>query len=233
MSSSALANFELLVVSNDYSTLKTLVGAWRETGNHLESTPSITYAHDFVQKRKTHGIVIDMQMKGALEFVRQLKQSRDNAGPIIVACAGTPQEERAALAAGANFVVQKPISTGRIFDLLTLSGPIQGPQRRRYLRHRLVAPVTIFSSGLHYRALISDLSESGMSIRSTRRFGLRAPVEFNFELRSNAAVAGEGRIVWTDDSGFAGIQFDTVRCAKPVSFPVWLDHHSVLLRSSC
>lgn len=233
MAPSALANFELLVVSNDYSTLKTLVSAWREAGSHLESTPSLTCAHDFMQKRNTHGIVIDMQMKGAFEFIRQLKQSRGNASPIIVACARTPHEERAALAAGANFVVQKPISTGRIFDLLTLSGPIQSPQRRRHLRHPLVAPITIFSSGLHYRALISDLSESGMSIRSTRRFGLHAPLEFTFELRSNTAVAGEGRIMWADDSGFAGIQFDSVRCANSVPFPAWLDHHSVLLRSSC
>jgi CheY-like chemotaxis protein len=228
-SSSALANFELLIVSNDYPTLKMFVCAWREAGNRLDSTPSIACANDFVQHRKMHGIVVDMAVKGASEFIGQVRKSRGNGAAIIVACAATAQDERAALAAGANFVVQKPFSTGRIFDLLTLNSPIQAPQRRRYLRHRLVAPVTILSQGLQYRALTSDLGPCGMSIRSVRLLGPNTSLKFSFQLCSTTTVAGRGRIMWADDSGCAGIKFDSVRCADATPFPEWLNRHGVLL----
>lgn len=227
--SSAVANLELLVVSNDYPTLKLFISAWRDTGSKLESTPSISCATDFVEHRKLDGIVVDMGVKGAVEFISQLKVARGEASPIILACAGTSQEEKAALTAGANFIVQKPISTGRVFDLLTLSGRVQAPQRRQFVRHRLVEPVTILSGGVQYRALISDLSESGMSIRSVPVLSPDSSLEFCFALRSAAVVGGKGKTVWTNTDGYSGIKFDFVSCSNTVSFPKLLDQHAVLL----
>jgi CheY-like chemotaxis protein len=226
---SALTNRELLIVSNDYSTLKTFISAWRETGSKLDSTPSIACARDLARSRKLHGIVIDMGVTGAEEFISQLQAGTGQQVPIILACVGTPNEEKAALAAGANFVVQKPISTGRVFDLLTLGGQVQAPQRRGFLRHRLVEPVTLLSDGLQFRALISDLSQSGMSIRSVQMLEPDAPLQFSFALRSTTAVTGEGRIMWTTGNGRAGIKFDSVRCSNSLPFTEWLDKHAVFL----
>ena len=228
-SSVALANLELLIVSNDYSTLKMFVCARRTTANRLDSTPSIACAHDFVQHRKMHGIVVDMQMKGAFEFISQVRKNTGNGSPIIVACVTTSLEERDALAAGANFVVQKPISTGRIFDLLALNGPIQALQRRRFFRHPLVAPVTILSEGLQYRALTSDLSQCGMSICSVQMLGPQAPLEFAFELPSTTVVTGHGKVMWINDSGYTGIKFDSVQCSDGAQFGQRLDYYSVVL----
>jgi CheY-like chemotaxis protein len=229
--SSALANLDLLIVSNDYSTLKMFVYAWRETGSRLDSTPSITCARDFVQNRKMHGIVIDMQVNGAFGFISQVRKSSGSAAPIIVACTGNPQEESEALAAGANFVVQKPISTGRIFDLLSLNGSIQAPQRRRYLRHPLVAPVTILSGATQLRALTSDLSESGMSIRSVQMLAPDTPLKFAFELPSTTAVTGLGKIMWVNDEGYAGIKFNSVLCSDGAQLGQWLGYCSMVMSS--
>ena len=225
---SALANLELLIVSNDYFTLKMFISAWRESGRRLDSTPSISCAHDLARNRKLHGIVIDMGLKGAVEFISQLHATRQDI-PIVLAFAGTLFEEKAALAAGANFVLQKPISTDRVFDLLTLGGRVQPPQRRAFLRHRLVEPVTIISDGLQYRALISDLSQSGMSICSVQLLEPDVPLSFSFALRSSLNVAGQGRIMWSNGEGYAGIKFDAVRCSNMLPFPEWLNKHAVLL----
>jgi CheY-like chemotaxis protein len=230
-SSSALSSLELLIVSNDYSTLKMFVRAWRESGSRIDSAASIACAGDLVRSRKMHGVVVDMRLGGACEFISQTRKSGVQGGPIIVACATTAGEEQAALVAGANFVVQKPISTSKVFDLLTLSGAIEPPQRRFSMRHRLIAPVTIFSDGLQYRALTSDLSQGGMAIRSARVAGAQTCLEFFLEIRSTA-VAGRGRIMWCSDNGYAGIQFDSVRCSNPLPFPEWLDKQAVLLQAA-
>lgn len=229
-SSSALANLELLIVSNDYSTLKMFTSAWRETGSRLDSTPSIACANDLVTNRKIHGIVVDMGVKGAPEFISQLKKSRGQGAPVIVACTSASREEKAALDAGANFVVQRPFSTGRVFDLLTLGRRIPEPQRRGSLRHKLVAPVTIFTDGLQYRALISDLSECGMSIRSLPTFAPNTALQFLFDVHSSAAVVGQGKVIWTNADGYAGISFDSVRCSNSLPFAHWLDKHGVMLK---
>lgn len=227
-----VANLELLIVSSDYSTLKTFTRAWRESGTRLDSTPSLACATDVVASRAVHGIVVDAAIKGACEFIRKITESQGKAAPVIVACAGNPWEEREALAAGANFVVQKPFSTSRVFDLLTLSRRIPAPQRRRFLRHKLVTPVTIFSEGLQSRALTADLSERGMSICSAQMFPLDTTCQFAFDMRSSTAVIGQGRIMWTKDDGFAGIRFDSVRCSNSLPFPEWLDRHGVMLQAA-
>lgn len=226
---SVLANLELLVVSNDYSTLRRFVSAWRETGSRLDSTPSIICATELVSSRKLHGILIDMGVKGAVELISQLQVLTGQGIPLILACVSTPQEEKAALAAGANFVVHKPISVGRILDLLTLGGHIQAPQRRKFLRHPLVQPVTISSDSLQFRALTSNLSQTGMSIRSVQLLDLNAPVEFCLQLCSTTTVAGRGKVVWVAPEGYAGIKFKSVRCSSDLPFPEWLDKHAVLL----
>jgi CheY-like chemotaxis protein len=228
--SSVLANLELLIVSSDYSTLKTFTRAWRESGTRLDSTPSLTCARDVMANRQVHGIVIDAALKGAGEFIRKIKESQGQRSPVIVVCAGNPWEEREALAAGANFVVQKPISTSRVFDLLTLSRQLPAPQRRRFLRHRLIAPVTIFRDGRQYRVLTADLSERGMSVRSAQMLDADTTLKFAFNLRSSTTVLGQGRVMWTKNDGYAGIKFESIRCSNSMPFADWLDKHGVMLR---
>jgi CheY-like chemotaxis protein len=230
-STSALAGLELLVISDDYSTLKTFVCARRETGRRIDSTASIECARDLLQNRRMHGIVVDMGLSGACEFIQEARNSEGNEAPIFIACAGTPQEERAALSAGANFVVHKPVSTSKVFDLLSLSGTMPTPQRRACARHRLIAPVTIFCGGLQFRALTSDLSQGGMSVRTARLSGTDTLVEFFLEVRSTA-VAGRGRIMWNGENGCAGVKFESVRCSNPAPFPEWLEKQGSLLREA-
>lgn len=231
VSLSTQACLDLLIVSADYSTLKMFVCAWRETGSRIDSTASIACAHDLLQSRRMHGIVVDMRLQGACDFIRQTRKHGGQEEPVIIACTGSREEEQAGLAAGANFVVQKPISTGKVFDLLTLGASAQTRQRRLSVRRRLVVPVTIFRDGLQYRALSSDLSEGGMAIRSARISGTDASLDFFLEVNS-IAVAGRGRVMWNGESGYAGIRFDSVRCSNPLPFPQWLEKQDLLMASS-
>jgi len=228
-SSALLNNLELLVVSNDYSTLKMLVGACQEFGSRLDSTPSITSANDFISRRKIDGIIIDVQVRGALEFIEVVRKSNSNRTSVVFACTSTAEEAEMAKNAGANFLAEKPLTLDQIQHLLALAGPILAEERKRYFRHKLVIPITLFYDGVQHRALTSNLSETGMAIRSFRLFEPGFPVEFAFDLPSGPAVKGKGEIMWIDSEGHAGIKFDSLTCTGTPPISEWLGHRCMVL----
>jgi PilZ domain len=226
-SSSALAHLTLLVVSNDYSVLKLFAGAWRDAGTRIESTANIPRAMDMVKQRRMQAVVVDMKLHGACDLIRLARIECGKGGPLILACADNIEEERASLNAGAHFAAQRAGSAEKVFDLLTRSG-MELPQRRLSVRYNVVAPVTIFSAGSQYRALISNLSAGGMAIRSARAAGTNGEIDFFFELHATA-VSGRGRVIWHNENGCAGIQFDSIRCSNALLFAAWLNKQGFLL----
>ena len=227
--SALLNNLELLVVSNDYATLKMLVRACQEFGSQLDSTPSLTSANDFLKRRKIDGIIIDLQVPGALEFIGTIRKSNSNRTSILFACTATPEEAELAKKAGANFIAEKPCTLIQIQELLTKAAPTLAEERKRYFRHKLVIPVTLFYDGVQHRALTSNLSETGMAIRSFRLFEPGIPVEFAFDLPSGPGVKGKGEIMWMDTEGHAGIKFDSLDCTGTPHIIEWLGHRRMVV----
>jgi CheY-like chemotaxis protein len=223
-----LGGLQFLVVSNDYNTLQTFTAAAEELGGQMDSTPSLTTANRFVQRYRLDGIVIDMQMQGALDFIETVREGNSNRASVIFACAGLPVEENSAIQAGANFVFHKPFSVPKILTLLSATAPALEEEHRKYFRHQLVLPVTIDYDGVHHRALTANLSENGMAIRSFRLFEVGAPVGFCFQLPSGPVIKGQGEIVWTDAGGSAGIKFSSISGCRQEVFEKWLDRNEML-----
>lgn len=225
---SGLGGLQFLVVSNDYNTLRTFTAAAEELGGQMDSTPSLTTANRFVQRYRLDGIVIDMQMQGALDFIETVREGNSNRSSVIFACAGVPLEENSAIRAGANFVFQKPFSVQKILTLLSATAPALEEEHRSYFRHQLVIPVSIDYDGVQHRALTANISENGMAIRSFRLFQAGAPIGFCFQLPSGPIVKGVGEIVWTDAAGSAGIKFSSISGCAQNNFTKWLDRNEVL-----
>jgi response regulator RpfG family c-di-GMP phosphodiesterase len=228
-SSSMLNNLELLVVSSDYSTLKILVRACQDLGSRLESTPSISSADHILQHRKIDGIIIDMETRGSFELVEKVRKSNSNRTSLIFSCVASLDEGEMAKDTGANFVAIKPISFNTITDLLITATPALTDERKRYFRHKLVVPITISFEGNQHRALTSNMSETGMAVRSFRMLPPGTPVEFSFELPAGPCVKGKGEIMWADAEGRAGIKFETVTCSGSPHLMEWLDHRRMVL----
>ena len=229
VSSNLLNSLELLAVSDDYSSLKVLVRACQELGSHSDSTPSLTTASHFVRHRKIDGIIIDTTMRGALEFVHNIRKSSSNRSSVIFACVEGANGKDLAFSSGANFVVEKPLTLESVVRLLTTAAPTLLEERKRYFRHKLVIPVSISYDGVEHRALTSNMSETGMAIRSFRVFEPGTPVSFSFDLPSGPTVKGTGEIMWVDPEGRAGIRFENVDSAGNPRLPEWLEHRSIVL----
>jgi CheY-like chemotaxis protein len=225
-----LGGLQFLVVSSDYNTLRTFTAAAQELGGQMDSTPSLTTANRFVQRYRLDGIVVDMQMQGALDFIETVREGDSNRSSIIFACAGVPLEENSAIRAGANFVFHKPFSVEKILTLLSATAPALEEEHRSYFRHPLVVPVSIDYDGVQHRALTANLSENGMAIRSFRLFQAGTPIGFSFQLPSGPVVKGQGEIIWTDAGGCAGIKFGNLSGCLQKEFVEWLDRNSIFQR---
>ena len=119
-----LAQCELLLVSSDYAMVTIFARACQELGVRLESVHSITAAGDVVKKRKVDGIVVDMRMVGAVALMEELRDGGSSRSAVIFACAENYVESEAALNAGANLLIQKPIVQEDLIALLTASAPM-------------------------------------------------------------------------------------------------------------
>lgn len=229
MSTSVLSNLELLAVSNDYSALKVIVSACQGLGARLESLSSITGASEHVRRNKVDGVIVDMKMEGARAFIESIRNAGSNHATVVFACTESPQQSQQALQAGANMLVQKPVQFDNLVSLLKAAAPMLEEERRRYFRHSLVIPLTICHNGVQHRALTSNMSQTGMAIRSFRPFESRSPVEFSFQLPSGPSVKGQGEVMWIDSEGRVGIRFIFLSCTGDYPLAEWLNHHCIVL----
>jgi CheY-like chemotaxis protein len=229
MSPALLSNLEMLVVSNDYSALKVMVSACQGLGARLESVSSITGANNHARHNKVDGMIIDMAMEGAAGLIETVRKEGSNHAAVVFACIENSLHSQQALQAGANLLVQKPVSLDNLVKLLTASAPMLEEERRRYFRHPLVIPITVSHKGVQHRALTSNMSQTGMAIRSFRVFESRAPVEFAFDLPSGPSVKGQGEVMWVDSEGRVGIKFIFLSCSGEYPLAEWLSHHCIVV----
>lgn len=229
MSTLLLSNLDLLAISNDYSALKVIVSVCQGMGARLESLSSITGASDHVRRNKVDGVIVDMRMEGARAFIEALRNAGSNHATVVFACTESSMQSQQALQAGANMLVQKPLEFENLASLLKASAPLLEEERRRYFRHPLVIPLTISYNGVQHRALTSNMSQTGMAIRSFRPFQSRSSVEFSFELPSGPSIKGHGEVMWVDSEGRVGIRFIFLDCSGDYPLADWLNHHCIVL----
>ena len=220
-----LSHCELLVVSNDYTTLRTFARVCQDLGARIESAPSIAAAGDIVKKRKVDGIVVDMRMTGAFDLIEEIRSGSSNRSAVVLACCESYDESELAVNAGANLLIQKPVDEDNLIRLLQASAPMLDEERRRYFRHSVVVPVTLSRDGMTQNVLSSNMSQTGMAIRSLRAYESGTSVEFDFTLPAGPNVKGRGQIMWIDSQGRIGIKFLFLCCSGDLPLSEWLDRN--------
>ncbi len=213
---------EFLAVCSDYPVLKTVTSAIQKLGGHLHCVPSIATATDYIDRRKMDGIVIDTALDGALNLVQFIRDGRSNRQSCIFACVDQRKDASTVITAGANFVFYKPLVEETLLQILQAAAPMMEAERRRYFRYEIAALVSLSVRGKEHKAVLSNLSETGMAIRSLDTFPANAAVDFSFELPRGPLVKGRGQIMWSNKAGNAGIKFHFLSEAGHNELPQWL-----------
>jgi CheY-like chemotaxis protein len=229
---SSLRTLEFVLMSNDYSTFTTVSAGVKKFGAALTLVPNSEFARNCLARRKIDAVFVDHQVPGALEFIDSIRKGTSNSKVVIFACIVDSSFSTAAVSAGANVVVKKPITAEGVTMHITLAKELMMSERRRYFRHPVNLHVLLKDEESQQHAKITDLSEGGMAVRTARPLKHSSLVEFAFDLSFATNLTGKGQVAWTNTEGGAGISIRFFYGTGQVQLKAWLDAREQIARKN-
>jgi DNA-binding response OmpR family regulator len=213
---------EFVLVSGDYATMNAVSGGVKKYGAKFILVPTAEAAHDCLNQRKIDGVFVDLEVVGALGVMKSIRKGTSNAKAVIFGCVLLAKEYTHALSAGANFLLRKPLNEDSIALHITIAKELLERERRRYFRHAVNLPVILNDGEAEQRARMTNVSEGGMAVRTTKALKHPSLVNFEFDLPVAASVTGGGQVAWTNTEGMAGSILQNFRGTGREHLEVWL-----------
>jgi len=214
--------WEFLVVGSDIGAYKTITRSLTKINPVVDYTSGIATAKAFIERRKIDGIFLDMDLEGALDLVKTIRQGGSNRFSVIFACVRAPEDAAYLLGAGVNFVLYKPVLATAVLDALDSAAPKIVAERKRYLRYHLTVPVSIRLHEEEQKAITANVSRGGMAVRCKRVYEPGSPIQFTFDV-PGAVIDGRGEVAWANTEGFMGIKFYLLGDQNKSALSKWLD----------
>jgi CheY-like chemotaxis protein len=197
---------EFLLVTSEPFTVNAMQAALKEVGAALDCAPSPESARDLVGSRKVDGIILDVDIKTALDLISRMRRSK-NARAFAFVCVKNDAEEAVALKGGANALLTKPFSVEAIAAKIASFKSIIASERRRYRRHNVTLPVVITLGEIAYPGIVENISQGGIAVRMPCLLAAASTVEFSFDLESGTSIEGSAQLRWASQDGLCGLEF--------------------------
>lgn len=198
--------FKFLLVSNESSAQEAVHEALSAVGGTVESATSIEAARDLITSHRVDGVILDVDIKSALDLISRMRHSK-NARAFAFVCVRNDAEEAVALKGGANALLGKPLTVDSVSATVRSFKSIMASERRRYQRHDVTLPVVIALSENTYQGIIENISQGGMAVRLPCLLPESSVVEFSFELGNGVAIEGNAQLRWANPHGLVGMEF--------------------------
>lgn len=213
---------EFLLVSNNFKTLAAVTEGLKQFGASFGFVPTTDSAQRYIGRRKLDGIFIDLEVPDALELIQSIRQGSSNRLAVIFACVPAGSKAAATLVPGANFFLEKPITTASVVSHANAAQEMMSRERRRYFRQPLSLSVSLKSEQGEEWARMTNLGEGGMAIHVVRRLAYSSLVDFAFELPLGQPISGKGMVAWANTEGLIGIKFQMLRGNGQEALQDWL-----------
>lgn len=197
---------EFLLVGSEPVTVSAVEAALSEVGASIECAPSLAAARDLVANRKVDGVILDVDIKSALDLIARMRHSK-NARAFAFVCVKNDAEEAVALKGGANALLTKPLSVDAIAAKIGSFKSIIASERRRYRRHDVTLPVVITLAEIAYPGIVENISQGGIAVRLPCLLPTSSTVEFSFDLETGISIEGSAQLRWASQDGLSGMEF--------------------------
>jgi DNA-binding response OmpR family regulator len=225
MSTRESASVRILLISNDLPTIEVLCEGIQRMSMHVEPCCDIATAGRKLCKSKFEGVIVDFNEKEqALDLLRTMRCSTSHKAAVAFAVLNHEHERVDAFAAGANFILERPLLVKTVLKTLRAALPIMVRERRRYFRCPLETDVQIIrASGQELAAKSINISEGGMTFLASGCLLTNERIQLTFRLPDSLdriAVAAEVR--WMSDLGQIGVQLLDIPPEVKQHLQVWL-----------
>jgi Tfp pilus assembly protein PilZ len=145
-----------------------------------------------------------------------------------MALVNTRNQAQDILAAGATFLLYKPVSRERALHSIYAARALLRQERRGQPRIPVHAPASVAYPGKEdAAATIVELNESGLGILTTNQFPPSGKVYFQFALPGQASIIRlAGEVMWRNAAGRVGIRFVNVPQASKRLLQRWVKEQS-------
>lgn len=218
-------NLDSLLISRDPALLGVLRPALEKISVNLESCAEQKRANDLLAKRKFDAVIVDCDdLQYGFELLQGLRNTHSNGKSVAFAVVNGKTTTQDAFKSGANFVLQKPLTTLYASRCFNAALNFMVRERRRYFRHPVDMPVRIsVPPNQELTATVTNLSEGGMAIRILTKIPKDTRAQVRFTLPAvNTSLDLKGEVAWTDGTGQVGIRFIEVPQSSQYQLEKWL-----------
>jgi CheY-like chemotaxis protein len=216
---------ESLLLSRDPEVIRVLQPVLEKLSIEVEVCRGVKSGQEILRTEKFDAVLVDCDdLSGAVGVLESLRKSASNRNSVTFAILNGGTSTQQAFQMGANFVLQKPISTLNARRCLGAAINFMIREQRRYFRHPVEFPATIsFGQGEKLKATMTNISEGGMAIFFRGKMPKGSISTANFKLPGIATpLEPNVQIAWVDDSGHAGLRFTDMPKEARQQLDAWL-----------
>ena len=217
---------ESLVLSQDPELVRVIRPALESLAIDVEVCHEARAGADILISDKFDAIIVDCDdLSGGLAVLQGLRNTPSNKSSVAFAILnGKRTTTQEAFGMGANFVLQKPISTLNASRCFHAALNFMLKERRRYFRQPVKIQVNVVLDGKTLNATSTNVSEGGMAVMLREALPKGATPHLAFTLpHSDIHIEVEAEVAWADTKGLAGFRFHNVPKHSREQLEQWLD----------
>jgi CheY-like chemotaxis protein len=218
-------NLESLLVCRDTEVVRVLRPTLEKLSIDVEVSAAAKSGAEILSSAKFDAVIVDCDdLPDGLEVLRNLRQQTSNKTSVSFAILNGKTTTHQAFEMGANFVLQKPITTAGTLRCFHTALSFMVREKRRYFRCPVEMPVVLhFGQGDEVKCIATNLSEGGLALHFESTLPKGAISKARFTLPgTKIAMEPKGEIAWADGLGRAGLKFVEVPESSREQLEKWI-----------
>jgi CheY-like chemotaxis protein len=218
-------NLESLLVSRDSEVVRLLQTTLEKLSIGVEVSAAARSGHDVLSASKFDAVIVDCDdLQGGADVLRNLRKTPSNKSSVSFAILNGKTTTQQAFEMGANFVLQKPLTTSTTLRCFNAALGFMERERRRYFRCPVdIAVLVHFGQAAPVKAKATNLSEGGMAIHAEGPLPKLPITKVLFTLPgTKSVVESKGEIAWADGHGRAGLRFAEIPDSSRQQLEGWI-----------
>jgi DNA-binding response OmpR family regulator len=217
---------ESLLLSHDPELLRVIRPTLEKLSIDVEICQDARSGSDILISDKFDAVIVDCDdLSGGLALLQGLRNTPSNKNSVAFAILnGKRTTTQEAFGMGANFVLQKPISSLNASRCFHAALNFMLKERRRYFRQPVKTEVQVILEGKTLSATSTNISEGGIALLLREALPKGATPHLKFALpESSIRIEVEAEVAWADFKGLAGLRFRNMPQLSQAKLEEWLD----------
>jgi CheY-like chemotaxis protein len=217
---------ESLLLSHDPELVRVIRPTLEKLSIDVEICQDARSGSDILIADKFDAVIVDCDdLSGGLALLQGLRNTPSNKNSVAFAILnGKRTTTQEAFGMGANFVLQKPISSLNASRCFHAALNFMLKERRRYFRQPVKMEVQVVLEGKTLTSTSTNISEGGVALLLREALPKGATPHLKFALPdSSIRIEVEAEVAWADFKGLAGLRFHNMPQRSQAQLEEWLD----------